>query len=127
MDLRRLLKIQREFVRAREWDQFHTPKNLAAALSVEASELLEIFQWMSREQEAALREDRVTMNRIEQEVADVFFFLLRICDVLGVDIQDAFKKKMRQNARKYPVRQARGNSIKYTELKKTRPSRRRSK
>lgn len=116
MNLQKILKHQRAFVKARAWDQFHSPKNLSAALSVEASELLEIFQWMDGEE--SRRPDKKKKGHIEEEVADVFFYLLRICDLLDIDPEKAFWKKMKKNAKKYPVRLAKNSSAKYTEFRR---------
>ncbi len=107
-----LRKQQRRFAEARDWQQFHTPKNLAMALSVEAAELLECFQWLTPEQSAQLAgRDRLA---VEEEVADVLLYLLRLCDVLGIDLLQAAQRKMAVNARKYPVALARGSARKYS-------------
>lgn len=102
----------RRFADVRDWGQFHTPKNLAMALSVEAAELLECFQWLTPEQSAkpAARDRRA----IEEEVADVLLYLLRLTDILGIDPLQAAQRKMRLNARKYPVAVARGSARKYS-------------
>lgn len=98
----------RRFAEARDWPQFHTPKNLAMALSVEAAELLECFQWLTPEQSAAITgRDR---RAVEEEMADVLLYLLRLSDVLGVDLLPAARRKMTLNARKYPVRLSRGSA-----------------
>lgn len=102
----------RQFAAAREWEQFHTPKNLAMALSVEAAELLECFQWLTPEQSA--RPGGAERRAIEEEMADVLLYLLRLSDVLGVDLPRAAQRKMAVNARKYPVALARGNARKYS-------------
>jgi dCTP diphosphatase len=104
----------RRFAAARDWQQFHTPKNLAIALSVEAAELLEHFQWLTPLQSANL--DGRTRRAVESEIADVLLYLTRLADVLGIDAIAAARRKMRINARKYPVRRARGNARKYTEF-----------
>lgn len=103
-----LLLAQRRFAEARDWQQFHTPKNLAMALSVEAAELVECFQWLTPEQSAQLaaREQLA----VEQEMADVLLYLLRLSDVLGIDLPQAARRKMAVNARKYPVTLARGSA-----------------
>ena len=98
----------------RDWEQFHTPKNLAMALSVEAAELLEQFQWLTPEQSKRL--DARRRRAVEEEIADVLLYLTRLADVLEVDALAAARRKMRINARKYPVRRAKGNARKYTEL-----------
>jgi dCTP diphosphatase len=104
----------REFSAERDWDQFHSPKNLAMALSVEAAELLEHFQWLTEEQSAALPAD--TLAVVAQEVADVQIFLVRLADKLDIDLDAAVAAKMADNERKYPVDKARGNARKYTEF-----------
>jgi NTP pyrophosphatase (non-canonical NTP hydrolase) len=102
----------RRFAAARDWQQFHTPKNLAMALSVEAAELLECFQWLTPEQSARLSTgDR---RAVEEEIADVLLYLLRLSDVLGIDPLAAAGRKMRLNARKYPVALSRGSARKYS-------------
>jgi dCTP diphosphatase len=104
----------RDFAAAREWDPFHSPKNLAMALSVEAGELLEIFQWLTEEQSRAL-EPRA-QAAASDEIADVLLYLIRLADKLGIDPVAAAQRKMIENAKKYPADKARGNSKKYTEL-----------
>ncbi|HZZ93773.1 MAG TPA: nucleotide pyrophosphohydrolase [Usitatibacter sp.] len=104
----------RQFARERDWEQFHSPKNLAAALSVEASELLEIFQWLTEEQSRRLGPD--ALASAQEEIADVLLYLIRLADGLGIDPLDAARKKMTANARKYPVDKARGTARKYDEL-----------
>jgi NTP pyrophosphatase (non-canonical NTP hydrolase) len=103
----------RGFVRERDWEQFHSPKNLAMAMIVEAAELVEHFQWMteqqSREVEAGKRE------QVAQEIADTFIYLLRMADVLGIDLIDAAHAKMDINATKYPADKVRGSNAKYTD------------
>lgn len=108
----------RSFAQEREWDQFHSPKNLATALSVEASELLEHFQWLSTEasERSALSES--TMTEIEKELADVFLYLLRLSDKLDVNLLEAATNKLAINEEKYPVSLSKGNAIKYSRRKK---------
>lgn len=110
-DLRAAL---RRFAAARDWEQFHTPKNLAMALTVEAAELLEQFQWLTPEQSRRL--DARRRRAVEEEIADVLLYLTRLADVLEIDALAAARRKMRMNARKYPVRRAKGNARKYTEF-----------
>ncbi|QDI04282.1 MULTISPECIES: nucleotide pyrophosphohydrolase [Xanthomonas translucens group] len=105
---------QRAFADAREWGKFHTPRNLAAALSVEASELLEHFQWLTDEQSRQLSDDKKA--QVGSEVADVLLYLLQLCDKLGIDPIEAARQKMQVNAAKYPVDRAKGRITKYTEL-----------
>ncbi|TBR25476.1 nucleotide pyrophosphohydrolase [bacterium] len=102
------------FARERDWDQFHTPKNLAMALSVEASELAEIFQWLTPAQSRKLKGR--AKEHFEEELADVFLYLLRLSGRYGVDLVDAGYAKMKKNALKYPVGKSKGLAKKYTEL-----------
>jgi len=108
-----LIKL-RKFAEERDWDQFHSPKNLASALSVEAAELLEHFQWLTEEQSRVLSEDKKAA--ISQELADVFLYLLNLSDKLGIDLIVAANRKIEINAAKYPVDRAKGSMKKYTEL-----------
>jgi len=104
----------RRFSAERDWEQFHTPKNLAMALSVEASELLEHFQWLTAEQSQTL--DSESLAHVREEMADVLLYLVRLADRLGIDLLAAARDKVALNAKKYPVDKARGNSRKYTDL-----------
>ncbi|ALM37756.1 nucleotide pyrophosphohydrolase [Streptomyces albidoflavus] len=91
------------FAAAREWGQYHTPKNLAAALSVEAAELLEIFQWLTPEQAAAVMDDPESAFRVRDEVADVLAYTLQLCEVLGIDALEALAAKIDRNERRFPA------------------------
>jgi len=106
----------REFAEARDWERYHTPKNLVMALSVEASELLEPFQWLTAEQSLDLSPEQ--HEAVRQEIADVLIYLTRLADLLGIDLLDAAADKLALNARKYPVEKAHGNALKYSEFKK---------
>ena len=115
-DLDSLRNQLRTFAADRNWDQFHSPKNLAAALAVEAAELLEHFQWLTEAQSQQLPPE--ALAAVRAEVADVLLYLIRIriSDKLGIDLIAAAKAKIVLNAEKYPVEKARGSSRKYTEL-----------
>ncbi|MGA5308683.1 nucleotide pyrophosphohydrolase [Micromonospora taraxaci] len=113
MTLRELQEQVRHFAQERDWDQFHNPKNLSMALAGEAGELLEIFQWLSQEQSAAIMTDPVKAEAVRHELADVLAYLLRLADVLQVDLPAALRAKIDLNARRYPADQARGRSDKY--------------
>jgi NTP pyrophosphatase (non-canonical NTP hydrolase) len=104
----------REFARERDWNQFHSPKNVAMALTVEAAELQEKFQWLTEEQSKRLAGE--VLDAVKDELADVFLYTLRMAQVLGVDLLAAAEAKMVKNARKYPVDKARGNATKYDRL-----------
>jgi len=116
MDLERILEAQRAFVKERDWDKFHTPKNLAMALGVEAAELAEIFQWLDEAQSQAVGRDPKSAKKVKDELADVFFYLCRIADKLDIDLEATFWEKMEQNAAKYPVEKSKGRAVKYTDL-----------
>ncbi len=112
--LRELALVLRRFADERDWDQFHAPKNLAMALSVEAAELLEHFQWLGEEESKQLPADKLA--QVGEEMADVLLYLVRLADKLDVDLVQAAKRKVQLNAQKYPVERARGTSRKYTDL-----------
>ena len=104
----------REFAKERDWDQFHSPKNLAVALSVEAAELLEQFQWLTDAQSIELAPD--VRERVRLELADVLLYLIRLSDKLNVDLVGAARDKLLVNAQKYPIDKAKGVAKKYTDL-----------
>jgi dCTP diphosphatase len=103
----------RTFAAERDWDQFHSPKNLASALAVEAAELLEHFQWLTEEQSKNLPAE--TRSKVADELADVLVYLVRLTDKLDIDLISAARQKIARNAEKYPVDKARGSAKKYTE------------
>ena len=103
----------REFANERDWDQFHSPKNLSMALIAEVAELVEHFQWLSEEQSANLDAEKI--HAVSEELADIQIYLIRIADKLGVDLMDAANKKMDSNERKYPADKVKGSAKKYSE------------
>jgi dCTP diphosphatase len=110
-DLRQRLA---EFAAERDWDTYHSPKNLAMALAAEAGELLEHFQWLTETQSTALPDD--AREAVALELADIQLYLVRLADKLGVDLVESAHRKIDLNAGKYPAEKARGNARKYTEL-----------
>ncbi|MFF5253058.1 nucleotide pyrophosphohydrolase [Streptomyces leeuwenhoekii] len=101
-----LAELQRRLARfaaARNWQPYHTPKNLVSALSVEASELVEIFQWLTPEESARVMDDPATAHRVADEVADVLAYLLQLCEVLGIDPLAALAAKIERNEQRFPV------------------------
>jgi NTP pyrophosphatase (non-canonical NTP hydrolase) len=110
LDLDALTRLLRQFAEERDWDQFHTPKNLAMALAGEAGELLEVFQWLTPTESASLPAQSLEAAR--QEMADVLIYLVRLADKLSVDLEKAAHDKIRLNADKYPVHSSRGNALK---------------
>lgn len=113
-NLVQLREALRQFAAERDWDQFHSPKNLAAALSVETAELLECFQWLTEEQSRQLTPAQ--QQQVREEMADVLNYLVRLADKLDVDLLEAAREKIAKNAVKYPADKARGSIRKYTEL-----------
>ena len=113
-DLQVLRESLRRFAEDRDWGQFHTPKNLAVSLSIEAAEVLEHFQWLTDEQSKNLSPEQ--RDKVALEIADVLLYLLQLADKLQIDPVAAAKNKLAINAEKYPADKARGSSKKYTEL-----------
>lgn len=113
-ELQSLTQSLRDFAKARDWEQFHSPKNLASALAVEAVELLEPFQWLTEEQSRNLSAPKKA--EVAAEAADVLLYLLQLCDKLQIDLLEAARQKLIVNGEKYPVASARGSSKKYSGL-----------
>jgi dCTP diphosphatase len=114
-DFDRIKKKVRQFVVERDWDQFHSPKNLSMALIVEAAEMVEHFQWLTEEQSSNLSPEKLA--EVEQELADIQVYLISLAEKLKLDLVAAVEKKLVLNAQKYPADQVRGSSKKYTEYK----------
>lgn len=115
-ELREFTQELRRFSELRDWKQFHSPKNLATALAVEAGELLEHFQWLSEIQSKELPPEK--REDVAGEVADVLIYLLQFSDSLGIDPLEAAKRKLALNDARYPIELSRGNSRKHTEFRK---------
>ena len=118
MDIEKLKADLRKFVKERDWDQFHSAKNLVMALSGEAGELVEIFQWLTEEQSNIENLDEQDRKRVQEELADIFIYLIRISDKLDIDIASAVNEKMKLNDKKYPIELSKGNATKYNRRKK---------
>jgi len=116
-DLEQIKTRLRTFATDRDWEQFHSPKNLVMALSVEVAELMEHFQWLTEENSKILSGSK--LEEITDEIADVQLYLIQLADKLGVDILDASNNKIGKNEAKYPADKVRGSSRKYTEYKKS--------
>lgn len=113
MNLSEIRKRLAQFAEVRNWDQFHSPKNLSMGLAAEAAELLEIFQWLTEKQSKEIIRDEKEMALVREEIADVFIYLVRLSDKLGIDIEKAVEEKMKLNEKKYPVHLSKGNATKY--------------
>ncbi len=101
---------------ARDWKQFHNPKDLAASISIEANELLELFQWKTADEVDALLKDAKKREDVQDELADIVVYCLSAADQMDIDLSDAIAAKLKKNEEKYPVDKAFGNNKKYTEL-----------
>lgn len=112
--MKELIKAIRNFAHRRDWDQFHSPKNLAMALSVEVAEIVEHFQWLTQAESNNM--DAAKLAAIKEEIADVMIYLTRLADRLGIDPVQAAEEKMRINEKKYPVDKVKGIAAKYTDL-----------
>lgn len=112
-DIQRRLQ---QFAQERDWEQFHSPKNLVMALSTEVGELGELFQWLTEQQSIDLSQDPKKKARLEEEIADIAIYLIRLSHKTGVDLETAINRKIDRNAEKYPVHLAKGNARKYNEL-----------
>lgn len=116
MDLQNIHSAQNTFAKERDWEKFHTPKNLVMALSGETGELSEIFQWLTEAEANAIMNNADKAESIRDEIADIFYYVTRLAYVLNIDIESAFWKKMKKNAEKYPVHLSKGRATKYTDL-----------
>ncbi|UGT40909.1 nucleotide pyrophosphohydrolase [Nocardia yamanashiensis] len=117
MTMDELQDLVTDFSRRRDWERFHTPKNLVLALTGEVGELAELFQWLTPEESAALCESEQDRTRVEHEVADVLIYLMRLATVLDIDLAAAVQAKLKFNEQRYPVDLARGRAVKHSELR----------
>tara|TARA_E500000178_G_C16985339_1_gene737911 strand:- start:715 stop:1062 length:348 start_codon:yes stop_codon:yes gene_type:complete len=115
MNIEKIQEKLRKFTKERNWDQFHTPKNISMALSVEVAELIEIFQWSNSDGLKEIK-DKEIRKSIEEEIADIFIYLLIFSDKLNLDLSEIISKKIKKNEDKYPIKQSYGSSKKYTEF-----------
>lgn len=118
MNLKEIREGQRAFVKERAWEKFHSPKNLVMAMAGETGELLEIFQWLSEKESYAIMGDPKKAEAVRHELADIFYYLCRLTDLLDVDLEKAFWEKLELNKKRYPASLVKGTAKKYTELGK---------
>lgn len=121
-DLRTLQAALAQFARERDWERFHSPKNLAMALAGEAGELLEVFQWLTEDESRTVARDPATARAVRDEIADVLLYLARLADVLDIDLDEAVRDKLRRNAERYPIDLARGHARKAPGLEPADPA-----
>ena len=115
LDVTGLTEALRIFAADRNWDQFHSPKNLVMALTGEVGELSEIFQWMTEDASKAAADDPATAQKVRDELADVLLYLVRLASILKVDLNEAVQQKILLNGLRYPVAKTHGSSKKYNE------------
>lgn len=116
INVEKLNDIVQKFAEDRDWNQFHSIKNLSMALSVETSELVEIFQWLKEEDSNLVKNKAELKAKVEEEIADIFIYLMRIAVKSEIDIESSVLKKIEKNSLKYPVDKSKGNAKKYTEF-----------
>lgn len=104
----------KKFVKDRDWEQYHSPKNLSMSIAIEAAELMEHFQWLTIEQSKRLLKDKKKKEEIEEELADIAIFILDFCNMFDIDIEKSIAKKLEKTAKKYPTHLVRGKAHKYT-------------
>jgi len=118
MNIAEIKKRLAAFAEARNWDQFHSPKNLSMGLAAEAAELLEIFQWLTEKESVEIVGNEQEMGHVKEEIADVFIYLVRLSDKLDVDIEKAVFKKIELNEMRYPVELSKGDATKYSKRRR---------
>ena len=116
INVQKINTVVSEFIKERDWDQFHSIKNLSMALSVESSELVEIFQWLKEDESNQVSSNEKLKSKVEEEIADIFIYLMRIAIKSEINIEEVVLNKIKKNSEKYPVDKARGSSKKYTDL-----------
>lgn len=115
IDINQLKLLQQEFSQVRDWEKFHTPKNLAMALTCESAELLELFQWLNEDESRVAHEDAALKEKTSQELADIMLYLIRIADLMKINLNDAIRNKIALNNKKYPAERVKGSAKKYDE------------
>ncbi|MGE3533418.1 MAG: nucleotide pyrophosphohydrolase [Parachlamydiales bacterium] len=116
INLEEMKEYSQKFVNDREWNKYHTPKNIAMGITIEASELMEIFQWLTEKESFEIKNDPKRLEKVKDEMGDVFHLLVRLSTLLNIDLIEAFWDKIRKNETKYPIELAKGRTEKYTEL-----------
>lgn len=115
INVTKLQKLLREFARVRDWEKFHNPKNLVMAASVEAAELVEIFQWLTEAESALIKDNTELKEQVSHEIADIMLYLLRLCDILDIKLASTIDSKFKINEAKYPAGKVKGNAKKYNQ------------
>lgn len=115
MNIQKIAEELQKFATERDWDQFHTPKNLATSMSVESAELLELFQWTRGQKDWHEIEEKEIKEKIENEIADILLYLIRFSDLAKIDLEKVALRKISLNAKKYPIEKSKGSDRKYNE------------
>jgi len=115
--IRQLKEKLARFVKDRDWEQFHSPKNLSMSIAIEAAELMEMFQWATIEESHNILKDKKRVEEIKDELADIALFVMEFCNMFDIDLSSAILKKLKKNAKKYPAELVKGKSHKYTYYK----------
>lgn len=115
MNIQKIAEQLQKFATERDWDQFHTPKNLATSMSVESAELLELFQWTRGQKDWHEIEEKEIKEKIENEIADILLYLIRFSDLAKIDLEKVALRKISLNAKKYPIEKSKGSDRKYNE------------
>lgn len=115
-NLQKTIALLHKFRDERDWMQFHNPKDMAIAVSIEANELLELFLWKDSQEVEEFIKDKNNRQEVKEELADIFNFAIELADNLGIDIEEAMREKLAKNAKKYPVHKAKGKAEKYNKL-----------
>ena len=115
MNIKKIKNNLRSFAKDRDWDQFHSPKNLVMALSGEVGELVEIYQWLNEKQSMLENLSSESQTKTREELADIFIYLIRIADKLDINLEQAVEDKIKINEKNYPVKLSKGNSTKYNQ------------
>jgi dCTP diphosphatase len=115
IDVIKIQKIMKDFTEARDWNKFHSPKNIAMALAAESGELLEIFQWLTEQESFAVKDVAELKERVEHEIADISLYLIRLAGLLDININSAIENKITLNNKKYPAELVKGSAKKYNE------------
>jgi len=115
IDINHLKKLQQEFSTIRDWDKFHTPKNIAMALTCESAELLELFQWLTEDESRTAFQDAALKEKTSHELADIMLYLIRLADLMQINLNEAIHNKMALNNKKYPADVVKGSAKKYDE------------
>lgn len=114
LELKEMKEFSDQFIEERDWAQFHTPKNIAMGVAIEAAELMEIFQWLTDEQANAVENDPELKEKVADEMGDVLHYLIRLSSILDIDLKEAFWQKIRKTEKKYPSSLVKGKKDKYT-------------